>query len=60
VGGLRVYGALHTAARAAAELKADEIVITCEVAPGRAEEIAAYLKPIGVRVSIWLCTEKEL
>ena len=60
VGGLRVYGPLHTAAKAAAELKADEIVITCEVAPGRAEEIAAYLKPAGVRVSLWSCTEQEL
>ena len=60
VGGLRVYGALHTAAKAVAELKADEIVITCQVSPERAAEIAAYLKPIGVSVSIWSCTESKL
>lgn len=60
IGGLRVYGALHTAAKAVAELKADEIVITCQVSPERAAEIAAYLKPIGVSVSIWTCAEQKL
>ena len=60
IGGLPVYGALHTAAKAVKELKADEIVITCQVTPERAKEIADYLKPIGVRVSIWSCTEHQL
>ena len=60
IGGLRVYGPLHTAAKAVAELKADEIVITCQVSPERAAEIAAYLKPIGVSVSIWSCAEEKL
>ena len=60
IGGLRVYGPLHTAEKAVAELKADEIVITCQVSPARAAEIAAYLKPLGVSVSIWSCAEHRL
>ena len=59
-GGIRVFGTLSSAKVAIRALRADTVVIACQLMPERLKLARKVFADAGVRVTLWSCEEKEL
>ena len=60
IGGIRVFGTLLSAKTAIRALRADTVVIACQLTPARLRLAQKVFAEAGVRVTLWSCEEKEL
>lgn len=60
IGGIRVFGTLLSAKTAIRALRADTVVIACQLAPERLALARRVFADAGVRTTLWSCEEKEL
>jgi len=60
IGGIRVFGGLSSAKSAVRSLRADTVVIACQLTPDRLRLACKVFADAGVRVTLWSCEEKEL
>ena len=60
IGGIRVCGSLSSAKVAIRALRADTVVIACQLTPERLALARKVFADAGVRVTLWSCEEKEL
>ena len=60
IGGIRVFGTLSSAKVAIRALRADTVVIACQLTPERLKLAQRVFADAGVRVTLWSCEEKEL
>ena len=60
IGGIRVCGSLSSAKVAIRALRADTVVIACQLTPARLRLAQKVFAEAGVRVTLWSCEEKEL
>ena len=60
IGGIRVCGSLSSAKVAIRALRADTVVIACQLTPARLRLAQKVFAEAGVRVMLWSCEEKEL
>ena len=60
IGGIRVFGGLSSTKVAARVLRADTVVIACELTPERLNLARKVFADAGLRVMLWSFEEKEL
>ena len=60
IGGIRVCGSLSSAKTVIRALRADTVVIACQLTPARLRLAKKVFAEAGVRVTLWSCEEKEL
>lgn len=60
IGGIRVFGTLSSAKVAIRALRADTVVIACQLTPERLKLARKVFADAGVRTTLWSCEEKEL
>ena len=60
IGGIRVCGSLSSAKSVIRALRADAVVIACQLTPARLRLAKKEFAEAGVRVTLWSCEEKEL
>ena len=60
IGGIRVFGGLSSAKVAVRALRADTVVIACQLTPERLKVVRKVFADAGVRVTLWSFEEKEL
>ena len=60
IGGIRVFGGLSSAKIAVRALRADTVVIACQLTPARLELARKVFADAGLRVMLWSFEEKEL
>ena len=60
IGGIRVCGSLSSAKTVIRALRADTVVIACQLTPARLRLARKVFAEAGVRVMLWSCEEKEL
>ena len=60
IGGIRVFGGLSSTKVAARVLRADTVVIACELTPERLNLARKVFADVGLRVMLWSFEEKEL
>lgn len=60
IGGIKVHGTLAHAKSVARELRADAVVIACQLTPTRLKLALNVFKAAGLKISMWNCEEKEM
>ena len=60
IGGIRIWGTLSNAAEAIRAVRADAVVIACQLTPERMARARKVFAAAGVKTTIWSCEEKEL
>jgi UDP-N-acetylmuramyl pentapeptide phosphotransferase/UDP-N-acetylglucosamine-1-phosphate transferase len=60
VGSMRVHGGLEQAPEVIRRLRADEVVIACDMPPERLAHARRVFTEAGAKVSLWSCGEREL
>ncbi len=60
IGGIRVCGSLSSAKSVIRALRADTVVIACQLTPVRLRLAQKVFAEAGARVTLWSCEEKEL
>lgn len=60
IGNIRIWGTLEQAPAILAKLKADAVVIACQMTPARRAVAKAIFATCGVPVTVWRCEETEL
>lgn len=60
IGGIQVCGTLAHAKTAARALRADTVVIACQLTPERLKLARKVFADAGLKVTLWICEEKEL
>ena len=60
IGGMRILGGLDKAAEVIRDLRADAVVVACEMPPERLEHVREVFAAAGAKVSLWSCEERAL